>query len=103
VRLSTAEASAKEVAVQNSFLSHNRLIPNGSGAFNANPPNNFQGIIVDETHRLNEKFGFFSNLGENPIKEFSDPSVFPVMERRRMRKTSSAMFTNGMNRLRNYS
>jgi len=32
----------------------------------------------DEAHRLNEKSGLFSNLGENQIKELSDASTFTV-------------------------
>jgi len=50
----------------------------GSGAFTATPPNTFQGLIVDEAHRLNEKSGLFSNLGENQIKELIDASTFTV-------------------------
>jgi DUF2075 family protein len=50
----------------------------GSGAFTATPANTFQGLIVDEAHRLNEKSGLFSNLGENQIKELIDASTFTV-------------------------
>jgi len=50
----------------------------GSGAFTATPSNTFQGLIVDEAHRLNEKSGLFSNLGENQIKELIDASIFTV-------------------------
>ena len=50
----------------------------GSGAFTATPSNTFQGLIVDEAHRLNEKSGLFSNLGENQIKELIDASTFTV-------------------------
>lgn len=41
----------------------------GSGSFHAEPPNSFDCLIVDEAHRLNEKSGMFSHLGENQIKE----------------------------------
>ena len=50
----------------------------GSGAFTATPANTFGGLIVDEAHRLNEKSGMFSNLGENQIKELIDASTFTV-------------------------
>ena len=50
----------------------------GSGAFTETPSNTFQGLIVDEAHRLNEKSGLFSNLGENQIKELINASNFTV-------------------------
>lgn len=50
----------------------------GSGAFTTTPANTFQGLIVDEAHRLNEKSGLFSNKGENQIKELIDASTFTV-------------------------
>jgi DUF2075 family protein len=50
----------------------------GSGAFTETPANTFQGLIVDEAHRLNQKSGLFSNLGENQIKELINASTFTV-------------------------
>lgn len=41
----------------------------GSGSFTACSENDFDCLIVDEAHRLNEKSGMFSNMGENQIKE----------------------------------
>lgn len=41
----------------------------GSGAFTESPLNSFDTLIVDEAHRLNEKSGLYSNLGENQVKE----------------------------------
>jgi DUF2075 family protein len=41
----------------------------GSGAFTDLQPNEFDVLIVDEAHRLNEKSGLFGNLGENQVKE----------------------------------
>lgn len=41
----------------------------GSGAFTKTEKDAFDVLIVDEAHRLNEKSGFFGNLGENQIKE----------------------------------
>jgi hypothetical protein len=78
-----------EEIVHESFQNRNKLtgtfnksrISNlfvGSGAFTATPSNTFQGLIVDEAHRLNGKSGLFSNLGENPIKELIDASTFTV-------------------------
>lgn len=50
----------------------------GSGSFTNTQPNTFNSLIVDEAHRLNEKSGFFSNLGENQIKEIIDSSMFSI-------------------------
>lgn len=41
----------------------------GSGAFTEALENDFDCLIVDEAHRLNEKSGMFQNLGENQVKE----------------------------------
>jgi uncharacterized protein len=41
----------------------------GSGEFIGATRNTFDALIVDEAHRLNEKSGLFSNLGEHQIKE----------------------------------
>lgn len=41
----------------------------GSGVFTEAISNDFDCLIVDEAHRLNEKSGMFQNLGENQIKE----------------------------------
>lgn len=41
----------------------------GSGAFTEAISDDFDCLIVDEAHRLNEKSGMFQNLGENQIKE----------------------------------
>lgn len=41
----------------------------GSGAFTEAISDDFDSLIVDEAHRLNEKSGMFQNLGENQIKE----------------------------------
>lgn len=42
---------------------------NGSGSFHSAQPNEFDALIVDEAHRLNEKSGMFKNMGENQVKE----------------------------------
>ena len=50
----------------------------GSGSFTQSESNEFDAIIVDEAHRLNEKSGLFSNLGENQVKEIINASKFSV-------------------------
>lgn len=55
----------------------------GSGSFHSVKESTYDCLIVDEAHRLNEKSGLFSNLGENQIKEIiaaSKLSVFFVDE-----------------------
>jgi DUF2075 family protein len=41
----------------------------GGPNFHDTEPNVFDTLVVDEAHRLNEKSGFYANLGENQIKE----------------------------------
>ena len=50
----------------------------GSGSYHAVAPNAFDCLIVDEAHRLNEKSGMFSHLGENQIKEIINASKLSV-------------------------
>jgi uncharacterized protein len=50
----------------------------GSGAFVNSQPNEFDVLIVDEAHRLNEKSGLYKNLGVNQIKELIRASKFSV-------------------------
>jgi len=50
----------------------------GSGAYIDSPENTFAALLVDEAHRLNEKSGLYSNLGENQIKELISASRFNV-------------------------
>ena len=55
----------------------------GSGSFIDSKLNEFDCLLVDEAHRLNEKSGMFSNLGENQIKEIikaAKVSVFFIDE-----------------------
>ncbi|ADU29402.1 DUF2075 domain-containing protein [Evansella cellulosilytica] len=59
----------------------------GSGSFINAPENEFDVLIVDEAHRLNEKSGLFSNLGENQMKEIikaSKLAIFFIDERQRV-------------------
>ncbi|MGV3504663.1 MAG: DNA/RNA helicase domain-containing protein [Adhaeribacter sp.] len=50
----------------------------GSGSFLNFDENAFDALIVDEAHRLNEKSGLYSNLGENQIKEIISCTRFSV-------------------------
>jgi len=50
----------------------------GSGSFHTVQPSSFDCLIVDEAHRLNEKSGMFSHLGENQIKEIIKASKLSV-------------------------
>tara|TARA_B110001454_G_C12723340_1_gene436822 strand:- start:32306 stop:34159 length:1854 start_codon:yes stop_codon:yes gene_type:complete len=59
----------------------------GSGSFTESKKNEFDLLIVDEAHRLNEKSGLFRNLGENQIKELihaSKTTVFLLDEDQRV-------------------
>lgn len=50
----------------------------GSGVYTEANANEFDALIVDEAHRLNEKSGMFQNLGENQIKEIISAAKFSV-------------------------
>ncbi|WP_449354838.1 DNA/RNA helicase domain-containing protein [Virgibacillus natechei] len=50
----------------------------GSGGFTNSDLNEFDVIVVDEAHRLNEKSGFYGNQGENQIKELIKASKFTM-------------------------
>lgn len=50
----------------------------GSGSFLNFEDNAFDALIVDEAHRLNEKSGLYSNLGENQIKEIIASTHFSI-------------------------
>ena len=59
----------------------------GSGCFVDCPKDAMGVLVVDEAHRLNEKSGMFSNLGENQIKEIINAaycSVFFIDNRQRI-------------------
>jgi DUF2075 family protein len=46
----------------------------GSGAYVSAQQNEFDALVVDEAHRLNERSGMFKNIGENQIKEIMEAS-----------------------------
>lgn len=50
----------------------------GSGSFHATEYNEFDVLIADEAHRLNEKSGLFSHLGENQVRELMHSAKFSV-------------------------
>lgn len=59
----------------------------GSGSYVDTPNNEFDVLIVDEAHRLNEKSGMFQNLGENQVKELihaSNMTIFFIDEHQRV-------------------
>lgn len=50
----------------------------GSGVFTSSRRNEFDVLVVDEAHRLNEKSGLMANLGENQIKEIIHSALFSI-------------------------
>ncbi len=46
----------------------------GSGSFMETEADVFDALVIDEAHRLNEKSGYYSNEGENQIKELVSAS-----------------------------
>ncbi|WP_096438753.1 DUF2075 domain-containing protein [Alteribacter populi] len=59
----------------------------GSGSYVNAEKNEFDCLIVDEAHRLNEKSGMFQHLGENQLKEIMNAanlSIFFLDERQRV-------------------
>lgn len=49
-----------------------------SGSFVESIANGIDCLIIDEAHRLNEKSGLFSNLGDNQIKEIINASKYSI-------------------------
>jgi DUF2075 family protein len=59
----------------------------GSGGFTDAKAGEFDALVVDEAHRLNEKSGLYANLGENQVKELIDAakcSIFFIDEDQRV-------------------
>lgn len=50
----------------------------GSGKFYDEKSNVLDCLVVDEAHRLTEKSGYHSNLGENQVKEIINASRFSI-------------------------
>lgn len=49
-----------------------------SGSYMHATPGEIDALIVDEAHRLNEKSGIYSNMGENQVKELIAASKFTI-------------------------
>lgn len=62
--------SFKKTYISNLFV--------GSGAFTTTGINEFDALVVDEAHRLNEKSGLYGNLGEHQVKEIINAARFSV-------------------------
>ncbi|MDP3305783.1 MAG: DUF2075 domain-containing protein [Erysipelotrichaceae bacterium] len=50
----------------------------GSGEYTQTSKNQFDVLVIDEAHRLNEKSGLMGNLGENQIKEIIHAVLFSI-------------------------
>lgn len=50
----------------------------GSGSYTATKKDEFDALVVDEAHRLNEKSGMFKNMGEHQVKEIIESSKLAV-------------------------
>ncbi|MCM3768274.1 DUF2075 domain-containing protein [Neobacillus niacini] len=69
----------------------------GSGSYVDAPKDEFDALIVDEAHRLNEKSGMFSHLGENQTKEIINASKFSIFfidERQRVTLKDAGSIAN---------
>lgn len=88
VTRNSAPRQVYEAMLTGSFKkSHISNMFNGSGTYYEMPASSIDCLIVDEAHRLNEKSGMFSHLGENQIKEIinaSKSSVFFIDEDQRV-------------------
>jgi uncharacterized protein len=58
--------------------SHISNLFTGSGSFTQSAENEWDALVIDEAHRLNEKSGLYGNLGENQVKELIRASRFSV-------------------------
>ena len=70
VYMAKLKGHMKRSSVDNLFKS--------SGTYYEMNSNELDVVLVDEAHRLNEKSGLFSHLGENQMKELIDASRFSV-------------------------
>lgn len=70
VYASKLKGTVRKTAIDNLFK--------GSGSFTESKLNEFDVMIVDEAHRLNEKSGFYGNQGENQVKELIKASKFTI-------------------------
>jgi hypothetical protein len=73
---------AEKLGQSGSEQNHRNLF-SSAGSFLETSEDAFEALIIDESHRLNEKSGFYKNLGVNQIKEIieaSKTSVFFIDE-----------------------
>ncbi|KKK39985.1 ATP-binding protein [Mesobacillus campisalis] len=70
VYASKLKGTVRKTAIDNLFK--------GSGSFTESELNEFDVIVVDEAHRLNEKSGFYGNQGENQVKELIKAAKFTI-------------------------
>lgn len=87
----TKNSAPREVYVKKLQKNHKKsFIHNlfkGSGVYHEALPNEFDTLLVDEAHRLNERSGLFKNKGENQIMEIiraAKLSVFFIDEHQRV-------------------
>ncbi len=79
VTRNSAPREVYEAKLTGSFKkSHISNMFSGSGSFHKLDSNLYDVLIVDEAHRLNEKSGMFSHLGENQVKEIINSSKFSI-------------------------
>lgn len=78
----TKNSAPREVYANRLQKNHKKSFINnmfkGSGVYYESLNNEFDALIVDEAHRLNEKSGMFKNKGENQMKEIIHASRFSV-------------------------
>ena len=82
VRYVTKNAAIREVLIEKLAKDYNKsFLKNlfvSSGSFTSTLKEEFDVLIVDEAHRLNEKSGIFSHMGENQIKEIINSSKLAI-------------------------
>lgn len=77
-RNSAPRAVYEALLTQSFRKSHISNLFSGSGSFTESEANSFDALVIDEAHRLNEKSGMFSHLGENQVKELISAAKFAV-------------------------
>lgn len=79
VTRNAAPRAVYEAALTGSYSkSHISSLFVGSGRFKETGENEFDALVVDEAHRLNEKSGFYGNEGEHQVKEIIRAARFCV-------------------------
>ncbi|MFZ5723406.1 MAG: DNA/RNA helicase domain-containing protein [Pseudomonadota bacterium] len=79
VTKNAAPRAVYEAALTGSYSkSHISNLFVGSGKFTESGENEYDALVVDEAHRLNEKSGLYANLGEHQVKEIIRAARFCV-------------------------